>query len=116
MDQTDPMQVAAAAAQGFKLFQCEECAKSIRNALVAGGHSGRVIELRVAEAPDKVDFMICLSYDKGQSSITQNGRHLGVQVGDMMFDNLHPQGMPRDDWIRDFRAFPGVVVYRVDSF
>ncbi len=56
------------------------------------------------------DFMVCLSYDGGQTTITQNGRHEGIRVGDIVFDNLHPNGMPFDQWIGDFDAIGGEVV------
>lgn len=42
----DAKQIAAAAARGFKLFECEECADSVQKALVIAGISGERIELR----------------------------------------------------------------------
>jgi Papain fold toxin 2 len=105
--------IAVAAARGCPVLQCQECAENIRKALVAAGLHGQFVELRT---PSIRPFIVCLSYDGGNNSITQNGTHIGVRVGDLMFDNLHPDGMPYDDWVRDFDAWPGVVVSVLDDF
>jgi hypothetical protein len=113
---TDPEKafaVAADAARGFDVLQCEPCARSVRNALIAAGFGGQLIELRGAAGRD---FMICLGYDGGLSTITQNGRHVGVRVGDTVFDNLHPHGLPFDTWLADFDAIGGVRVHAVIDF
>jgi hypothetical protein len=60
--------------------------------------------------------MVCLSYQGEQTTITQNGRHVGVRVGDTVFDNLHPNGMQYDQWLQDFDAHLGVVVASVMNF
>lgn len=107
------LQVAAHAAQGFERLQCVECAASIRNALIAGQHHGTIIELRGSEAGD---FIVCRSYDEARTAICQNGRHIGVRVGDLAFDNLHPQGLPYEEWLLDFDAPGGVIVCRTEDF
>jgi len=104
--------VAATAAQGFKLLQCQECAEAIRNALVAAGHGGQLIEIR---ARGRWRYMVCISLS-GMQSITRNGRHLGVRVGDAVFDNLHPGGVPYEEWLRDFEAPAGVAVHSTTDF
>ena len=110
---SDALAVAASAARGFKLLQCQECAANVRNALVAAGHRGRWVEIRAAGSRD---YIVCLSYDGGQATITQNGRHVGVRVGDIVFDNLHPDGMPFEQWLKDFDAIGGVVVHTTVDF
>jgi len=108
----DPVAVAAQAAKGFAVLQCQECAENIKKALQDTGHQGQLIRIRgVADR----DFMICFSYDGGKTTITQNGRHVGVGVGDFVFDNLHPTGFPFDDWLKDFDAPGGIMIEsRVD--
>ncbi|MGH7170284.1 MAG: papain fold toxin domain-containing protein [Gemmataceae bacterium] len=113
MESSEALTVATNAAQGFQVFQCQQCAEKLRQALQAAGHRGQQIEIRGAGGRD---FMICLSYDGGQSTITQNGRHVGVRVGDIVVDNLHPNGMPFDRWIKDFDAIGGVVVHSAVDF
>ncbi len=55
----DAAQIATAAAQGFGLFQCEECADAVQQALTAAGIKGERIELRSDKGRQ---FMACLSY------------------------------------------------------
>jgi hypothetical protein len=105
--------VASSAARGFKVLQCQECAQNIKNALLAAGHHGQLIEIRGTGGRD---FMICVSHDGGQATITQNERHVGVRIDDTVFDNLHPDGMPFDQWLKDFDAIGGVEVYSTTSF
>jgi hypothetical protein len=109
----DPVSVAAQAARGFLVLQCEDCANRIRDALLAAGHSGQWIEIRGA---GRRDFMVCISYDGGKNTITQNGRHVGIRVGDVMFDNLHPDGTSYDQWLGDFDALGGIEVTATINF
>lgn len=112
MSPTSARDVAAKAAQGFRRLQCQECAEAIRVALVSAGHRGQVVEIR---AKGIRRFMVCISFD-GKQSITQNGRHLGVRVGDVVFDNLHPHGLPYDEWLGDFDAPAGVLIHSHTDF
>jgi hypothetical protein len=109
----DPLAVAATSAQGFEVLQCEECARSMKHALLAAGHRGQIIEIRAAAGRY---FIVCISYDGGRCAISQNGRHVGVRIGNMVFDNLHPQGMLFDRWLEDFEAVGGVAVTSVVDF
>ena len=109
----DALTVAKGASRGFQVFQCQECAANIKDVLVAAGHRGQQVEIRGAGGRD---FMICLSYDGGQATITQNGRHVGIRIGDIVVDNLHPDGMPFDGWLKDFDAIGGVVVHSAVDF
>lgn len=90
MESGDTLKIATNAAQGFQVFQCQQCAEKIQQTLIAAGYRGQRIEIRGAGGRD---FMVCLSWDGGQSTITQNGRHLAIRVGDTVVDNLHPKGM-----------------------
>jgi hypothetical protein len=113
MQPSDALAVAINAAQGFQVFQCQECAEQIQQTLLAAGHRGQRIEIRGSGSRD---FMICVSYDGGQATITQNGRHVGIRIGDTVVDNLHPNGMPFDQWIKDFDAIGGVVIHAIADF
>ena len=72
-----------------------------------------MIEIRGAGGRD---FIVCNSLPAKASAISQNGRHLGVRVGDTVFDNLHPNGMPFDQWIKDFDAIGGIKIHSVTDF
>lgn len=113
MESSDALTVARNVAQGFQVFQCQQCAEKVRQTLVAAGHRGQQIEIRGVSGRD---FMICLSYDGGHTTITQNGRHMAIRIGDIVVDNLHSDGMPFDQWIKDFDAIGGVVVHSVVDF
>jgi len=113
LEPNDALTVAANAAQGFQVYQCQQCAEAIKQALVAAGYRGQRVEI---VGTGRRDFMICLSYDGGQATITQNGRHMGIRIGDIVVDNLHPDGMPFDQWIKDFDALGGVIVHSVSDF
>jgi hypothetical protein len=109
----DPVTVAAQAATGFTVLQCQECAENIKDALQKKGLHGQLIQIRGAGGRD---FMICFGYDGGKTTITQNGRHVGVRAGDLVFDNLHLKGMPLDEWLKDFDAIGGIVVESTVDF
>jgi hypothetical protein len=106
-------EIAAQAAQGFGVLQCRECARKIQGELSSAGLGGQLIEIRGAA---RRDFMICLSYDGGQTTITQNGRHVGVRAGELVFDNLHLGGLLFEDWLSDFDAIGGIEIVIVTDF
>jgi len=43
-------------------------------------------------------------------AITENGTHYGVEVYGLVFDNLSLDGLPRDEWIKDFNCPSGKFV------
>jgi hypothetical protein len=117
-DENDEMEaraveIARKTAEGFAVLQCEECCDKIRQALSNAGFNGQFIELRGAA---RRDFMICRSLDGGSSTITKNGKHFGIQVAGLVFDNLHPGGMPYEEWLSDFDAIGGIEIARAVDF
>ena len=56
--------------------------------------SGEVIELRTG-------FYNIWS-ETAKANISTNGIHRAVKVGDMVFDNIHKNGRPYAEWIKDF--------------
>jgi hypothetical protein len=77
--------------------------------VAAVGGRGQIIELR---GGGQRGFIISKSLPPTAPAISRNGRHVGVRLGDTVFDNLHPEGMPFNRWIADFDSLGGV---RVDS-
>ena len=47
------------------------------------------------------DYIASNTYYAGKS-ITLNGRHVAVKVGNIVFDNLHKFGIPYSQWLKDF--------------
>lgn len=49
-------------------------------------------------------------------AISTNGRHVGVKVGDMVYDNIHKAGIPYADWINDLEAHNGIKIKSATPF
>jgi hypothetical protein len=43
-------------------------------------------------------------------TITKNGRHLGVKIGDTVYDNIYTEGIPYQEWLTKFEAPGGIQV------
>jgi hypothetical protein len=113
-----PADIAKEVTAKYKLLQCEECANALAADLKAAGHSGEIIEIQaIASRPGgaRPDFIVSNTHG-GHQSITQNGRHVGVRVGDTVYDNIHKNGIPYKQWLADFDAINGVEVTKVTGF
>jgi hypothetical protein len=102
--------IASTAAQGFKNLQCQECAAKVMAALKKSGIKGELVELNGGKG-----FMISKSFSRTEA-ISENGRHLEVRVGDMVYDNIHLNGIPYAEWVKDFDSIEGVVVKSITGF
>lgn len=51
----------------------------------------------------------------GGTPISHNGTHRAVQVGDIVFDNHHPDGIARDVWEKSLHAPLGVTITETRS-
>ena len=85
----------------FALYQCYECALAVMQWLTGNGIEGKMIELRT-RYPDE-DYIISERLGSDES-ITINGKHYGVEVRGLVFDNLSPEGMTRESWLADFHC------------
>ncbi len=84
---------------------------NIKAAMQTAGRNGEVIEIRGGAR-----FITCNSLPASAPAISRNGRHLGVRVGNLVFDNWHPNGIAYDLWLLDFDAVGGISVFSVTSF
>lgn len=87
----------------FSLYECDDCARAIMQWLAENGIQGKIIKLKT-----KYDEDFILS-DRMESqgiteSITVNGKHYGVKVLGLVFDNLSSRGMTLEDWQDDFHC------------
>ena len=98
--------IAAKAAEKFGIFDCEPCAKALVKAFQSQKVTGEVIELEGGIGDRQFIFSKSLNYQ----AIATNGRHIGVKVGDIVYDNIHKAGIPYDEWIKDLEAFGGIRV------
>ena len=86
-------------------LQCRECSKEIVETLKNRGIKGEVIEIR-----GKGGNPFIISKKLGNQAISENGTHVGVKVGNTVYDNIHQDGIPYNQWIKDFDAIGGIDV------
>ncbi len=87
-------------------FECTQCAAALIKALKKKGIEGKLIRI---EARDRVPFIYSFKVNTG---ITETGFHVGVQVGDLVFDNIHKSGIHYAQWVKDFDAMHGIDIFR----
>lgn len=85
----------------FELLKCYECAKTVMTWLAENDIEGKVLELRT---PYRDEDYILSDRLSSSESITDNGQHYGVEVRGLVFDNISPKGMRREDWLKDFHC------------
>ncbi|AGP41062.1 papain fold toxin domain-containing protein [Sorangium cellulosum] len=109
------MDAAARAAIGtvsgslFKPLQCVQCASAMANALKARGIPGQVLQIRAKAG----EFIASDLVKSGTTSITRNGYHEAVRVGDTVFDNFFPGGVPYQTYVDSLHAIGGVAIKAV---
>jgi hypothetical protein len=92
----------SAIAKKFQIFECVACAIAMRQFLVAQNIAGKQISLYTGSTEDP----FCNIYHENlQENISINGRHEAIAVEidgeELMFDNIHPEGISRVDWINN---------------
>ncbi len=83
----------------FTNLQCDKCAQAVMQWLELNGIESKIIQLKTKR---RNDFFIVSNRYSPNESITDNGVHYGVEVLGLVFDNLSSQGLPRDQWKKDF--------------
>jgi Papain fold toxin 2 len=88
----------------FPLLKCHECAIAIKNWLTRRNIPSKVWKISTRNADE--DFMLSDRLERQgiTDSITDNGIHYGVEVCGKVFDNLSPEGMLLEEWVRDFHS------------
>lgn len=75
---------------------CVHCAKVLEQELEARGIDAQVIDLNaVTFVPDVYDV-------KTGKRVSTGRLHRGVRVGDTVFDNAYPEGLPYNEWVNRF--------------
>jgi Papain fold toxin 2 len=94
-----------AIAEGFPIFACFDCAAAIRSFLVAHAIAGQQLFLSTGNTQKPFCNIYC---DRLQQNISVNGRHTAIAVlineQELIFDNIHPQGISRVQWIESFHS------------
>jgi len=92
-------------AKKFPIGMCHKCADALADTLKSKGIKGDVIEIRSNGANE---FIISDNYMVGGRAVSETGMHQGVRVGNMVYDNITPQGIPYDEWVKSFAARSGM--------
>ena len=68
------------------------------------GIQGKILRLRTRYQEE--DYIISERLERlgVEDSITVNGKHYGIEVGGLVFDNLSTDGMLREEWVKDFHC------------
>ena len=92
-------------ASSFDNFYCVECAQALKDYLINQEIHGKRIKLYTGSAIKPNNYI----YDDSVSreAISENGRHEGILIVingvEMVFDNHHPNGLPRDEWMANLQ-------------
>ena len=65
--------------------------------------NGKILDVRALDAAGNPSLHSIYSDELG-AVISENGFHRAVQVGDLVFDNLRPNGMPYQQWLEDLHT------------
>ena len=102
MNDSELRQQITAIASHFRLFECVECATTIRQFLISQNIPGKSIYLSTGSTKEP----FCNIYhDRLQENISTNGRHEAIAVEidgqEFIFDNIHPEGIFRVNWMNN---------------
>jgi hypothetical protein len=89
--------LATTIASKFDVFDCDKCAKAIARRL-GKDFQARFERLSIVGEGDIIGLAAT------DMQISKNGVHVGVRIGDIIVDNIHPDGVPADKWPDQFIA------------
>ncbi|GAA6620052.1 papain fold toxin domain-containing protein [Scytonema sp. NUACC26] len=95
-------QQIASIASRFQIFECIQCAEAIKRFLIEQKIRGKQIKLFTGSTEDP----FCNIYHEIlNQNISTNGYHeaivLEIEGKELVFDNIHPQGVLKADWINN---------------
>jgi hypothetical protein len=96
----------------FQRLECFECAQAVLGWLRCNQVQGRLLRLRTKY---RDEFIVSQRWERGggAESVSINGIHYGVEVVGLVFDNLAGEGLPREEWVKDFDCRRGAFVVEV---
>ncbi len=99
-------------AVAYPLLECDKCAIALAQWLKAKGITVKILRLKTRR---RTEIFITSQRHGADESITENGKHYGVEVNGRVFDNLGANGLERTDWIEDFDCISGrFVIEEID--
>jgi RHS repeat-associated protein len=109
----DIAKLAYTVTKGAKIGQCIPTANALEDIYKAKGVAGEVIQLRTESG---AAIEIVSDVIGGNTPISTNGIHQAVRVGDVVFDNIHKNGIKYAEWIKDFNSRDNLVVDVLRTF
>lgn len=100
--------IGTAIAIEYTNLQCIQCALAIKTYLIVQKIKGKLIKI---SAGADLDFRNSFLYDDSipGDAISETGYHEGVSViidgVEIVFDNNHPDGLPKPQWLANFQFF-----------
>ncbi len=89
-------------ASRFKMFECVECAQTVRKFLIERKISGKQIKLYTGSTEG---YYGNIYHDGIQAVISTNGRHEGILIEldrqEIVFDNIDSQGVLKELWLQN---------------
>ncbi|MBD2774111.1 papain fold toxin domain-containing protein [Iningainema tapete] len=92
-------------ASRYQLFQWVECARAIKEFLIARGISGKQIKVDL----EYQDLPWSVIYDlRREQQIATNGHHEGISIvingQEIVFDNIDHYGVTKEEWWQNFTS------------
>ncbi|MEB3215218.1 MAG: papain fold toxin domain-containing protein [Nostocales cyanobacterium 94392] len=101
-DSTEIRQQIITIASRFKMFECVECAQTVRKFLIEREISGKQIKLYTGSTEG---YYGNIYHDGIQAVISTNGRHEAILIEldrqEIVFDNIDNQGVPKELWLEN---------------
>ena len=91
----------------YPVMECDRCAVEISTWLKENNIPHKILRLKTKRRSDS--FIVSSRYGMNDA-ITENGTHYGVEVYNLVFDNLSSDGLTKDQWINDFKCRSGKFV------
>ena len=88
----------------FSLLECDKCAIAVQQWTNQNRVPSKILKLKTKR---RSDVYIISDRIPSNETITENGTHYGVEVMGKVFDNLSPEGMSREQWLKDFHCRSG---------
>ena len=79
-----------------QLNMCKDFAAELMKRMTGQGMKGELLTLK-----SETDFIWSNAFNR---TITTNGDHVGVKVGNMVYDNLYPKGIEYTKWLMDLEV------------
>ena len=88
-------------------FQCDKAAESVVDYLKGNNQHGSLVTIHFVNSRGYIWS------DVANTTISQNGFHVGVEYKGIVFCNVHPLGLPEAQWINDFHGTGEKIVAKI---